>query len=689
MTKTAQWYSIRALAEQSAEVYIYGDIGESWNEDSVTAAAFVRDIAALDVTTLHVRVNSIGGSVTDGLAMYNALRRHKATVNVTIDGIAASIASLVAMAGDTVSIAENGMVMVHAPWGMNVGNSADMREFADMLDKWAVAMAASYAAKTGRPIDEILALLTDGVNHWYSASEALAAGFVDEVVSAMPIAAAFDLGRYRSLPAAAAAFSSHKEAQPMTKKTLTAAQDNHSADQEMQTAPAPGAVATMTVDVVDARAVEQQALARDAKRREAIGVAFAKFSAHEGMGELLAACQNDHACTVEHAHAKLLAKLGEGVESVGQHHVVAGADERDKFRDGMTAAILARAAHKPPRADANIDMNPFRGMKMIDIARECLARAGVNVRGMDQMRVVGLAFTQSTSDFPVLLENTMHKAMQTAFATAPDTYTRFCSIGSVGDFRAHGRYRTGSLGNLDSLNELGEFKNKSLPDGRKSTVTASTKGNIINISRQVIVNDDLDAFVGLSAWLGRAAKRTVEADVYAALASNSGAGPTMSDGNPLFHSSHANIAATASAPSMAAFEAARVLMASQKDISGNDYLDLRPAVWLGPIGVGGTAREVNAAEYNDESNKQQRRPNVVRGLVRDIVDTPRLTGTRWYMFANPAEAPALEVAFLDGQQEPFLELENGFTVDGARWKGRLDFGVAGRDWEGAVTNPGA
>ncbi|MGE3773430.1 MAG: head maturation protease, ClpP-related, partial [Gammaproteobacteria bacterium] len=173
------WYSIRARGARAAEVSIYGDIGESWSEESVTAAKFVREIGALDVEELTVRINSFGGSVSDGLAMYNAIKRHKAAVTVSIDGIAASIASLVAMAGDTVEMAENALLMIHAPWGAAIGNSAAMREFADTLDTWAAAMATSYAAKTGRDQAEMLALLSDGQDHWYSAEEARDAGFAD------------------------------------------------------------------------------------------------------------------------------------------------------------------------------------------------------------------------------------------------------------------------------------------------------------------------------------------------------------------------------------------------------------------------------------------------------------------------------------------------------------------------------
>jgi len=167
-------YIVRASASRSAELFIYSDIGESWWGESVAAVDFVRDIAALDVDTITLRINSYGGSVSDGIAIYNAIKRHPAKVTTCIDGIAASIASLIAMAGDSVEMAENATLMIHAPWTYADGNSADLRRTADMLDVWAQAMATSYANKTGKPVDEMLALLTDGADHWYTAEQALA-----------------------------------------------------------------------------------------------------------------------------------------------------------------------------------------------------------------------------------------------------------------------------------------------------------------------------------------------------------------------------------------------------------------------------------------------------------------------------------------------------------------------------------
>jgi hypothetical protein len=136
-------------------------------------------------------------------------------------------------------------------------------------------------------------------------------------------------------------------------------------------------------------------------------------------------------------------------------------------------------------------------------------------------------------------------------------------------------------------------------------------------------------------------------------------------------------------------ETARIALAQQMDISGNDYLDLRPALWLGGMNQGGAARVANEAQYDPDTANKLQTPNRVRGLFRDVIDSPRITGTEWYMFADPSEAPIIEVAFLNGEQVPFLDNELGFSVDGMRWKVRLDYGVGVIDYRGAVKNAGA
>lgn len=702
-SKTPKWYAIRKLsavaaaalainAASAAEVFIYGDIGESWWGDTISAADFVKEVNALDVDHLTVRINSYGGSVTDGIAIHNALKRHKATVVTVVDGLAASIASLIAMAGDEVQMASNAMLMIHAPWGYAAGNSAELRRYADMLDGWAEAMASSYVAKSGKDKADVLALLKDGEDHWYTAEEAKAEKFIDAITDSVPealaMASAFDINRFRSAPDALKAWV--KSVHP----AAAAAQPLEPTMPDPVNQPAAAATTAANTTAATPAAPDAKAvLAADKSRREGIRAAFEPFAQREGVAALLRECEDNADLTVEAAGAKLLAHLGKDTQPVAGAHVAKVEDEADKRMKAMTATLLVRAgapADKELRAVAMA--GGFRSLTLLDMARASLARAGIRTEHMDKMGLVAAAFTQGTSDFPILLENTMHKALQQAYSLAPDTWSRFCKVGSVGDFRAHNRYRLGSIANLDAKTELNEFKNKKIPDGEKSSITAGTKGNIIGVSREAIINDDLDAFLGLATMFGRAARRTVEADVYATLALNSGAGPTMSDGKALFHVDHGNIvsgAGKAAAPTVESFDAMRLLMAQQKDPGGNDYLDLRPAIWLGPIGLGGDARVVNGAEYDPDTANKLQKPNKVRGLFRDIVDTPRLSGTAHYGFADVTEAPALEVVFLDGNDTPFLERQDGWRVDGTEFKVRLDYGVGGHDWRGAVKNPGA
>jgi hypothetical protein len=162
----------------------------------------------------------------------------------------------------------------------------------------------------------------------------------------------------------------------------------------------------------------------------------------------------------------------------------------------------------------------------------------------------------------------------------------------------------------------------------------------------------------------------------------------MNDGLTLFHADHGNIAAVAAVPSVASFDASRQQMGNQKDPGGNDFLDITPAIWLGPLSLGGSARAVNAAEYDDDSQKNQRKPNISRGMYRDVVDSPRLSGTAWYSFADPNIEPVIEVAFLDGVREPRLEQETNFRTDGLSWKATHRYGTAGIGYRGATRNAG-
>lgn len=188
------WYAIRARGT-GAEVAIYDEIGAS----GVSAKGFLAELGALPAgTPVDLRLNSPGGSVFDAVAIYNALKRHAGTVTVWIDGIAASAASYIAMAGDEIVMPENAFLMIHDPSGLAMGTAGDMRAMAEALDKIAGSLVRGYAAKSGKPDDEIAALMA--AETWFDAADAVAAGFADRLADPVRMAARFDIGRFRNTP---------------------------------------------------------------------------------------------------------------------------------------------------------------------------------------------------------------------------------------------------------------------------------------------------------------------------------------------------------------------------------------------------------------------------------------------------------------------------------------------------------
>lgn len=185
-------------APSSADVYIYAEIGDSFWGDTISAKDFAAQIASLDVDDMHVYINSPGGSAWDGLAIMNALRRHPAHVEVTVDALAASAASVIAMAGDHIVMNRGAELMIHEASGMAWGTAQDMHDTAVLLDKLCDSYADTYAARAGGDREKWRAVMR--AETWYTAEEAVLAGLADEWVDAPAAAASlthFDLSKFR------------------------------------------------------------------------------------------------------------------------------------------------------------------------------------------------------------------------------------------------------------------------------------------------------------------------------------------------------------------------------------------------------------------------------------------------------------------------------------------------------------
>ena len=186
-------YDIKAQ-EDNAEIMIYEPIGQGLF-GGLSAKQFVQDLKKLDgVKNITVRLNSPGGEVFEGAAIYNALVNHPANIEVAIDGMALSMASVIAMAGDKVTMAENAMMMVHEPTVSTSGNASALRKSAEILDKTTQSILNAYAKKTKKEHEELNALMV--VETWMSAAEALDFGFIDAISEPIEMAALFDLKAY-------------------------------------------------------------------------------------------------------------------------------------------------------------------------------------------------------------------------------------------------------------------------------------------------------------------------------------------------------------------------------------------------------------------------------------------------------------------------------------------------------------
>lgn len=201
------FWSMTQTSQTEANINIDGEISTyKWDESDTTGASFRDDLKALgDVDVINLHINSPGGSVFEGISIFNQLKQNKATINVYVDGLAASIASVIAMAGDTIFVPENAMLMIHNPWTYCVGNSSELRKQADDLDRIAESSVTTYLAKSnGKITEEKLRQLLDEET-WLSASESVEYGLADEVLPANQMAASISdefKQRYQNVPSA-------------------------------------------------------------------------------------------------------------------------------------------------------------------------------------------------------------------------------------------------------------------------------------------------------------------------------------------------------------------------------------------------------------------------------------------------------------------------------------------------------
>lgn len=662
------WYKIKAAAKATDPIviYLYDMIGY-WG---ITAQAFLsdcRDAGVFEASAIELHIHSPGGDVMDGFAIFNSFSRLTGKIDIYVDGVAASMASvIVCLPGATVHMPENAWIMIHKPWGGVMGDSDEIREYAEWLDRNESLLLSAYERKTGLSRDEIAAMLKEET--WLDGAMAIEKGFADVLEASLDAAASINTNKMKEF---------HNMPKQVTALITPRATTSNPVPQSQPAPSAAPVIDAPTSSIVDinalAHAIGQQMAAANAERVTAVNAVFDAFPA---FAALKAECVSDQACNADTARNKLLSALASGTTPLaGQNaHIYAG--NGNLVGDSVRASIMARAGYGEAQAD-----NAYAGFTLRELARASLADRGIGLAGVAPMAMVGMAFTHTSSDFGNILMDVAHKAALLGWDEAEETFDRWTRKGTLTDFKVSNRVGLNSLAALRKVRDGAEYKYITVGD-KGEQIALATYGELFSLTRQTIINDDLDMLTRIPAAMGSAARATVGDLVYAVLTSNG----KLSDGKPLFSADHNNL--VSAAMDIDGLDTARTAMRLQK--SGERALNIRPAYVLTPVALESRANQLIKSASVPGADANSGINNPIQNFA-EVIAEPRLdmnSKKEFYLTAAQGR-DTIEVAYLDGVDAPYIEQQNGFTIDGAAFKVRIDAGVAALDYRGLVKSTGS
>jgi hypothetical protein len=425
-------------------------------------------------------------------------------------------------------------------------------------------------------------------------------------------------------------------------------------------------VAQEPAKIVDENAIRQEATATERKRVSEITDLVKRSKLDDSVAKELV----DGGKSVDEARAAILDKLVAKEPEVRSGHVAITRDENETRVRGAEEALLHRA---DPRANKLTELGrEYRGMTMLDMARDFCAANHINTRGMDKMEIARRAF-HSTSDFPLLLANVAGKSLRSAYDAAPKGFEPIVRTVYLPDFKPVSRVSLGDAPNLDPLLESGEITYGTFGEAAEP-VQLRTFAKAVSVTRQAIINDDMDGFTRIPMMFGRRAAELEAGLVFGIFNAN----PLMADGQQLFSVPHGNLGA-GGAINIALVGAARAAMRLQTGINGA-AINVSPRYLVAPVALETAAQQflsVNIFPVTDAT------ANPFKGSL-GLITHPVLDAAPaiWYLVADPASIDTIEIAYLQGEPGPVIESENGFDVEGVKIKCRLDVGVKAIDWRG-------
>ncbi|WP_414898427.1 head maturation protease, ClpP-related [Rhodovulum sp. YEN HP10] len=687
----------------NGEIILEGDVLPhdycSFAETGCFSARMVREALARFDADVTLRVNSPGGSPYEGEAIRAALEAHPSRVTVIVSGLAASAASLMIMSADRIEMTAGSFLMIHNPSRGLYGTAAELRKEADELDKLARVYASVYATRSGRAVEDVMALMN--AETFFGPEDAVAAGFADAVSGTAPeiapeLAAAMSahrgaLSRLRMCarsvaaeghPAPAAALSMADPAATEESKMPETTADNatNTATPPVEHAPAPTTTMQADAETIAARAVQAER-----ERARSIRSMAEPFMRAGQLSQAQIDAVIDEGVSLASAGNRLMAVMAAAeppIPAGGAGAARITRDETDTQIEGLVAAMMR---------DYSGPGQQFRGMRLSGLAMH-LAGPGTHydrtravAQGFRSTRMMGGA--HGISDFAYITTEVMNRSLIAEYdrrgagwdiVTGPPL--------TASDFREMHAVRFGGDFQLRTVQENGEYQEARLEDQAEG-LKVERRGRTITLSFEAVINDDMGAFLRIPREFAMAARVMESSMVWGLLRTNA---KTKSDGKPLFHADHGNLATAAGQISVETIGAARKAMWEQTAFGSKDAEDFLQVVADRLIVP--PALETVALQFTTATTPvKDAETNPYKGTLTPAV-VPNLgaaaggSDTAWYLVSS--DLPPVSVAWLDGYESPTVQTLEGMNPDKVTMNARHIFGVAATEHRGAYRNPG-
>ncbi|MDN3699189.1 Clp protease ClpP [Vibrio cortegadensis] len=691
------WYTLNNEAtDKPAQLYIHGEIG-GWD---IYAIDLVKALQQVGEKDLIMRVQSYGGSVYEGLAMFNAIKAHKGKTTGVVDGLAASIATYMLMACDEIHMPENSTFMIHNPSIGAWGEEDEIESALVQVKNAKMTVSNAYVERSGKPLEEVLGAMAQET--WFTAQQALEWGLIDQVIDAVELTNNFtefdskEIAKFKNAPESLLNCitlgkpESHAELDTST-PTNAAPADNSQPEsnqsEQVSDMPKPNE------ELINAVKAEN-------KRQQAIRSLCNK---HGVKGELVNQMLEDMSCTVEQASARILSNMNNDRESLqnlcntlnlgedltnqvlsdpnftmenaskslmnilGQQSAEGGANgitptqvhvgNGNHVKDELQNALNARAGVAELEKD-----NSFGHESLLNMARASL---GANSRSaMTKDELVNRAF--NSQDFGDIVTESIRTVMRDEREATTPLWRELANIESLPDFRETELTMVNDAPDLMNIGEDGEYKSAILK-GSGERIQLATFGRGIQFTRQSIINDEIGLISKVPRKFMQAGYRLADKLMFNAILSGK-----MGDGKSVFQKNVQGDWGNLT-DGIAAGDHEALIMALHKmfattttipvDGKGTgDPLDLRGEILLAnPDHASMFEAVLNTASKPDHYNPAYKK-------FKRVIETARANAINGAIGFTSKDFDTVLMGFLDGQQDPWLETGDGWSSDGAKFR---------------------